>query len=174
MTQIKPEERVNEVLRRTIVNLEFVKKHRANGGPYEVTQLINSFMGAMAHPWESISRVPDLDLNETKLIEAKRKHWPILRHELPTDRIPRSYGQMLKWTRHSFAHGNIEFLSDGINIVKVRFWNQDPYSRPNPDQRTWGTVVFVSELEDILYFFHDLVQSRIPRSRAERLTEAAD
>jgi len=156
-------------MRRTMVNLEFVKERRGHGGPYEVTQLINSFMGAMVHPWEQMDDIAGLDLKSITLREARIRRWPVLRHELPTDKIPKFYGDMLKWTRHSFAHGNIQFLNDGVDIVQVRFWNQD-----RQDKRTWGTVVSVTMLEEFLWFFQDLAEGRVPRSREERLSESAD
>ena len=41
---------------------------RADDGPFEVTQLINSFLGALAHPWESLKS----ELNEITIDEAAR------------------------------------------------------------------------------------------------------
>jgi hypothetical protein len=33
-------------------NLKFIEEHKRRDGPYEVTQLLNSFLGALAFPWE--------------------------------------------------------------------------------------------------------------------------
>jgi hypothetical protein len=49
---MEPFEEVKDLMKRTMFNLRFVEEHKARNGPYEVTQLINSFLGAMAHPWE--------------------------------------------------------------------------------------------------------------------------
>ena len=54
------EEKTKEVIRRTMFNLRFVEKHAGQDGPYEVTQLLNSFLGALAHPWEELK--PQLSL----------------------------------------------------------------------------------------------------------------
>jgi hypothetical protein len=47
-----PNERIVDVMRRTMFNLRYIEESSADFGPYEVTQLVNSFMGAFAHPWE--------------------------------------------------------------------------------------------------------------------------
>jgi hypothetical protein len=36
-----------------MANLEFIERHAGAGGRYEVTQLVNSFLGALAHPYEA-------------------------------------------------------------------------------------------------------------------------
>jgi hypothetical protein len=38
-----PTEPIRDIMRRTIANLEFVERHATPNGPYEVTQLLNSF-----------------------------------------------------------------------------------------------------------------------------------
>jgi hypothetical protein len=48
-----PYEPVLDIMRRTMANLEFVEEHKSDIGPFEVTQLLNSFLGALAHPWET-------------------------------------------------------------------------------------------------------------------------
>ena len=45
-----PIEPIRDIMRGTIANLEFVETHARPNGPYEVTQLINSFLGTLAHP----------------------------------------------------------------------------------------------------------------------------
>ncbi len=52
-----PNEPLRDVMRRTMKNLEFVERSATPTGPFEVTQLINSFIGALAHPWEGSSTV---------------------------------------------------------------------------------------------------------------------
>jgi hypothetical protein len=53
---VMPIEPVRDIMRRTMQNLKFVEGHRGANGPYEVTQLLNSFLGALAHPLGSLLR----------------------------------------------------------------------------------------------------------------------
>jgi hypothetical protein len=46
-----PHEPVLDIMRRTMRNLAFIGQRVSIGDPFEVTQLINSFLGALAHPW---------------------------------------------------------------------------------------------------------------------------
>ena len=56
-------------MNRTKANLQLMnelqEKRRRDGidvekeGPYEVTQVINSFLGALVHPWEALLRKDD-------------------------------------------------------------------------------------------------------------------
>ena len=39
-----------DIMRRSMANLAFVEAHAGPSGPYEVTQLINTFLGALTHP----------------------------------------------------------------------------------------------------------------------------
>jgi hypothetical protein len=47
-----PHEPLRDVMHRTMHNLKFIEAQKTPHGPYEVTQLLNSFLGALAHPWE--------------------------------------------------------------------------------------------------------------------------
>jgi hypothetical protein len=67
-----PHEPVRDVMRRTMQNLQFVETHKDPNGPYEVTQLLNSFLGALAHPWEKYQ----VELCSKSLSEAAKIGWP--------------------------------------------------------------------------------------------------
>ena len=41
-----PHDPVRDIMRRTMHNLKFVEARAGADGPYEVTQLVNSFLGA--------------------------------------------------------------------------------------------------------------------------------
>ena len=45
-----PHEPVLDIMRRTMINLEFVQRHAGGAGPFEVTQLVNSFLGGTRAP----------------------------------------------------------------------------------------------------------------------------
>ena len=50
------QDRVSMVMERTMFNLNFIKDHKQEDGPWEITQLVNSFLGALAHPWEELKQ----------------------------------------------------------------------------------------------------------------------
>ncbi len=39
-----PTEPIRDIMRRTMANLALIEGHKSDAGPYEVTQLINSFL----------------------------------------------------------------------------------------------------------------------------------
>ncbi len=54
-------------------------------GPYEVTQLLGSFLGALVHPWEKLRKEVRTDLS-CNLVEAQRRGWPVPVPEWPGNR----------------------------------------------------------------------------------------
>lgn len=161
MTPINPDTRHYEVMRRTMCNLQFVRKHAAEGGPFEVVQLLNSFTGAMVHPWEAINSSDPLHLKKLSLEEARRRDWPVLEIEISgQDTEPACYWQMLHWTRHAIAHGNVSFLDDDNEISHIKLWNM------RGSKRNWGTVLTMELMEDFLWFFYDLTLNELPKPRS--------
>ena len=141
-----PENPIRDMMQRTMANLKFVESHATQEGPFEVTQLVNSFLAALAHPWEKYKQ----QLNEIPLQEAFNDGWPMLTKELMADIDPRSLGDQLRLVRHAFAHGNIEFKSSGGNeITHLRICNINPGDR----KRTWGTIVSVDDMHAFLEKF---------------------
>jgi len=49
-----PTQPLLDIMRRSMANLAFVEEHAGPSGPYEVTQLVNTFLGALAHPFEAM------------------------------------------------------------------------------------------------------------------------
>jgi hypothetical protein len=153
-----PTQPVLDIMRRTMTNLRFVETHSAPDGPYEVTQLINSFIGALAHPWEAMRE----DLNTLPLTVAAERGWPRIVKERERDEEPVSVGRLLHLLRNAVAHGNIEFLSDGRGDIRaLRVWNRDPRN----GRRTWGAIVTVDDLRDLLLRFVQLIDERHPDDR---------
>jgi hypothetical protein len=114
-------EPVLDIMRRTMANLEFVEEHKSDNGPFEVTQLLNSFLGALAHPWENLKE----ELNSISLVDAERDGWPIPQCERAKDRVPRSLGDLIRQFRHGVAHGNVSFLPGGHGeIAALRIENR--------------------------------------------------
>ena len=79
-----PTEPVRDIMRRTMANLAFIERHKSDSGPYEVTQLINSFLGALAHPWEDMKT----ELRGITLSEGETRGWPRIVKEHTTDHDP--------------------------------------------------------------------------------------
>jgi hypothetical protein len=130
-------------------NLRYIEGVRNSDGPYEVTQLVNSFLAALAHPWEELKS----NLKCTTLHQAAAEGWPVLKRERPDDVEPTSLGDLLRLVRNSFAHGNIEFLGSGTSeITHLRIWNMTP----NTDRRTWGTIASVADMRQFLERFVEL------------------
>ena len=134
-----------------MANLEFIETHASNAGPFEVTQLINSFLGALAHPWEQLKT----DLNSMPIEEAIAHGWPELRTERSSDRQPVTLGDVIRLLRNGIAHGNIDFHSDGTGrIAALRIENKNKQGR-----RTWGTIVAPADMRQFLQQFVALVEA---------------
>ena len=150
-----PWEPTRDIMRRTMANLKFIELHSSErNGPYEVTQLINSFLGALAHPWERFrDGVDEMPLSSSE-------GWPRLPKERAADVEPNSVGEALRLLRNGMAHGNIDFLpgADGtISAVRIRNYNRG--------RRTWGIVLSVTDLRCFLTQFVLLVESIAEQER---------
>ena len=143
-----PHELVRDIMRRTMHNLEFVEGHAGVDGPYEVTQLINSFLGALAHPWETYRD----DLTAMSLAAAHTAGWPAMAKERPTDREPDSLGDLVRLMRNALAHGNVQFLPGASADIPLRLWNT------NRGRRSWGAVVTVADMRSFLVRFVALAE----------------
>jgi hypothetical protein len=145
-----PHEPVLDIMRRTMVNLAFVERCASRDGPFEVTQLINSFLGALAHPWETLRR----ELNSISMSDAESQGWPIPRAERTTDQAPTKLGDLIRLLRNGVAHGNISFLPDEHGQIAVlRIENRDSQGR-----RTWGVTVTPETMRRFLERFVALVE----------------
>jgi hypothetical protein len=130
------------------------KTHAGVSGPYEVTQLINSFLGALAHPWE---RYRD-DLSAIKVSAGAEAPWPKIAKERHNDREPDSFGDLVRLMRNAMAHGNIDFLpAPSGDIRALRLWNDER------GRRTWGAVVQVADMRAFLAHFVKLAEELYDR-----------
>jgi hypothetical protein len=146
-----PTEPLLDIMRRSMANLKFVEEHAQPSGPYEVTQLVNTFLGALAHPFDAMRN----DLMVRPLADAAILGWPSIAREQRTDREPSSLGDLIRLMRNAIAHGNIEFLSDEKGqISSIRVWNNDR------GVRTWGAILSVEHMRTFLCRFVELVERR--------------
>jgi hypothetical protein len=150
-------------MQRTMFNLAFIEGEKTPDGPFEVTQLVNSFLGALAHPWEKYCT----DLDELPLAKASELGWPELCKEQDTDEEPKSLGEMLRLVRNGFAHGHLEYIPDSSgDIGRIRFWNENPKRKGG--KRTWGSVLTVEDLRRFLECFVALADEiGRPKARVE-------
>ncbi len=148
-----PTEPLSDIMRRSMANLAFIESHASPPGPYKVTQLVNTFLGALAHPFEAMRN----DLMALPLGDAARHRWPTVVRERLDDTEPSSLRDLIRCMRNALAHRNIEFLSDGRGEVSfVRLRNTQPRS----NRRIWGAVVTVAEMRRFLDAFVALVERR--------------
>jgi hypothetical protein len=145
-----PHEPTLDIMRRTMRNLSFIEQHATNNGPYEVTQLINSFLGALAHPWESLKN----ELNSISIADAKSQGWPIPKEEKTADHAPTTLGDVIRLLRNGLAHGNISFLPSGQGqIAALRIENRNDKGR-----RTWSVIITPEDMKQFLTGFVALVE----------------
>jgi len=135
---------VRDLMIRTMAILETIDTLRRQGqrDVYEVTQLVNSFLGALAHPSEQWE-----EAFQKRTGRAERfAGWPTLSTDDERDDELAHPGEALKKLRNAMAHGNVKFLSDAEgDIAKVRLWNLTP-----DGYWDWGTTLTVRELREIL------------------------
>jgi hypothetical protein len=145
--------KAQELMERTMVNLKIIDAlHKVGEGtgeldPFEVTQLVNSFLGALAYPWERLKLRHHGDepwsLGYEEMMD--RYGFPQLRPSQATDTPPKNFRDMVRQLRNGMSHGNIEFYSDlRRDIAHVEVWNCEG------GKRTWGTRMSISEMRQFL------------------------
>src|SRR2546421_556046 len=113
---VMPAVPVRDVMRRTIANYEFVKAHAGDPDVFEVTQLVNSFLCALIHPWEHQRRqhYPW----SLSLAAAGAQGWPLLTCSVGQ---VSTLGELITVMRNALAHGRVEYLSsNGSDISGLR------------------------------------------------------
>jgi hypothetical protein len=147
---LNPEEPVRDVMRRTMFNLDLIQRQETPSGPFYVTQLVNSFLGALAHPWERFKK----ELRTIPIAEALAQGWPEIAKERMTDSEPKHLCELLRVMRNGIAHGNIVFLPNEKDEIRaIRVWNNDPKGH-----RTWGAILTVEVMRSMLDRFVELAE----------------
>lgn len=154
---MKIQHNARDLMHRTMENLRIVDElHFAGDGsrygcPYEVTQLVNSFLGALAYPWE------DLRGGFFKSsVEDARRRWgfPEMPASDENDNEPKNLHQLLRELRNGVAHGNIKFFADSTDeIESIEIWNMAEDRKTKKGYRTWGTRLSVAQLRQFLEAF---------------------
>lgn len=158
-----PKEPVRDMMRRTMENLRFVERHSSASGPFELTQLLNSFLGALAHPWEDLVG----DLERISIEDAAAAGWPSIDRQLASDAPPRSLGDLLRHIRNGLAHGNIRYWDHNGKIAAVEIVSKYRDSNTGEFIRAWGAVVTVEHMRQFLECFVHLAE-RLYENRPPR------
>lgn len=159
---------------RTIQNLEFIDRHESHGGPFEVTQLINSFLAVVAHPWDQLldqRKLEQVKLESREFKECKFPRVPRLPVEGKPATVDDAY-QLLRVLRNGIAHGNMELLDrkklrslrqtgplprvTEDEIAGIKLWNRASDTAPI----TWCTALDIFELRQILTAMMRLCEKR--------------
>ena len=157
------------------MNLEFVENHKRHTGPFEVTQLLNSFLAVIAHPWDALLEKKELSKVRVSSTEFHVFGFPELtriREPVNQIAIPNLY-EYLRTIRNGMAHGNFELLDRsqlrdlaiGVAIPNVKereiagakLWNVT--DRDTPTERiNWCVVVTIREMKAVLYAMQRLCE----------------
>ena len=117
------QDRVSMVMDRTMANLRFIEEHKSDEGPFETTQLVNSFLGALAHPWEELKE----EFVKLRINDAEKAGWPKIPKQLATDVEPKNLGDLIRLMRNAMAHGGVELLPKAdCEIEEIQIVNVDP------------------------------------------------
>lgn len=144
---------VRDFARRTLHNLEVIRKHKKCGvEAYEVTQLINSMLGILVLPKEHYyERIPTTSLNQ---LRADGWPDPVLSGEF---KAPKHLRDLVRLLRNSIAHFNIEFATSQGEICGVVLSN-----KCNCGKVTWKATLSLDDLEQIIRKFVDLILKDAP------------
>jgi hypothetical protein len=172
-----------ELMRNTLSNLRYIECDQGAQRckqVFEVTQLINSFLGILAHPWEKLFDPGQLAIIELDTSQYRSLGFPTIQSSWPegdTD-SPSNLAELLRLLRNGIAHGNIDLWSKfdlklrfdkepvsdigQDEIAGAEIWNSDhvretknwpgPIGRQHYREpfRTWGTVLTIDEMRSCL------------------------
>jgi hypothetical protein len=135
------------LIERTRCNLEFIKQHATGDGPFEVTQLINSFLLAVMLNWDGLDK-------QWHRIGRGAVRWPIISqtYQQPQQAIPK--------IRDALAHGNIAFEELNGQIGKVHLWTC-PRDKTTVD---WAAEITIDQLRSMLDCFVSVAKDALSKN----------
>ncbi len=158
---------------RTIQNLEFIDHQRSHNGPFEVTELINSFLAVVAHPWDRLldkCKLENVGVESATFRECGFPGFPALPVEGKAAEVNNAC-ELLRVLRNGMAHGNMELLDRRTlrnlrqtgplprvtenEIAGISLWNRAGDGRIN-----WRTALNVYELRQVLTAMMRLCEKR--------------
>ncbi|GCE81998.1 HEPN family nuclease [Komagataeibacter diospyri] len=137
-----PSDPLLDIIRRSIANLEFIEANYEIHGLYEVTQLVNTFLGALIHPFEKSSKGKQfIEYFSNRPVPIDVQYKIILEENI-------SYYGFLKCIRYELSHGNIRYNPDKIKrIQSVYFWNK------KGNKKTFRCTLSLEEMKRLLVDF---------------------
>lgn len=167
-----PEVTFRDMMRRTMHNLKLMDRqvNQFSGSgepPYEFTQLINSFLGALALPRE---RDLYAMLRKVSIEDAQNDdQFPVLKNLCLESQdesiraacdIPENLEVLVGFIRNGIAHGNMDLIQDANgDIARIRLTNSRKV-KGGRFQMTWGTELDVHTLRQVLDSFF-LIANRL-------------
>jgi hypothetical protein len=188
-----PGQQERDLMERTRKNLDYILKDKVAqelDKVFEVTQLVNSFLGILTHPWEKLFDADALAELELDSEEYSKLGFPSIKASWSQDtEHPRNLAHLLRLMRNGIAHGNIDLLNredlkrqfgkeprktlvKRDEIAGAEIWNnkevKDTKDWPQPagktfykeEYRSWGTVLTIDEMRECLNALHHLAENR--------------
>lgn len=140
---------------RTKQNLEFIDTAaKTNPDVYEVTQLVNSFLGLLVFPQQKyFDKIP-----KTPIETLQAEGWPI---PCASDNC-KNLQDLMRCLRNAVAHFNIEFCGNQ-EITSLKMWNY-PYDNETGKLKTnrpsWEITLDLTQLRAIIDRFSALIIRR--------------
>lgn len=113
-----PADPLLDIMRRSLINLEFIYKNHEKHAVYEITQLVNTFLGAFIHPFERSSK------GRAFIAYFAARPTPIdVTYQIREgDNV--TYYDFIQYIRHALAHGNMRYNPNAIKqIESITIWN---------------------------------------------------
>ena len=143
------------LIRRTLANLQFIDDRQSDDGPFEITQLVNSFLVILLQNWD------DLESNWSHIEHAKLK-WPTIQSSRPNQQPWQSIGKI----RDAMAHGLFVFEEDDSKeICALHVWT---CATPNHETVDWDARITVEAMRQMLECFAMAAQRGVLKPRTAR------
>ncbi|ACI52469.1 hypothetical protein Gdia_2732 [Gluconacetobacter diazotrophicus PA1 5] len=111
-----PSDPLLDIMRRSLINLDFIEANYQDHGLYEVTQLVNTFLGAFIHPFEKSAKGKEF-------ISYFRARPPPVPFAAKTAE-DFNYLEFIYFVRHALAHGDLHYNANKIKqIESITLWN---------------------------------------------------
>ncbi|POF63833.1 hypothetical protein CFR73_02020 [Novacetimonas maltaceti] len=113
-----PADPLLDIIRRSLVNLEFIDRNYREHAVYEITQLVNTFLGAFIHPFERSSK------GKAFMAYFTARPPPIAVRYQVNECGGVTYYDFIQYVRHALAHGNMRYNPNEIKqIDSITLWN---------------------------------------------------
>ncbi len=131
----------NDLVTRTLENLRYIDDHKSQDGPFEVTQLVNSFLLIVLQNWDDLE-------SDWHHLKHGGVDWPPIQTSEPNMR-PQS---CINKIRDALAHGCFTFEGDGQGEIRIlHLW-----TCVNGMTVDWDAQITVEQMNQMLKCFAGL------------------